>query len=57
MKNILMIIPLIGSCSPEMYKTIEDIATQDAIVVSVDREAFQKDTDIHIAIDVKNKDK
>lgn len=57
MKNILMMIPLIGACSPEMYKTIDDIATQDAIVISVDRDALQKDTDIHIALDIKNKDK
>ncbi len=41
---------------PEMFKTIDDIATDDAITVAVDRDAIKKDTDVHIIVDVINKD-
>lgn len=41
---------------PEMFKTIDDIATDDAITVQVDRDAIKKDTDVHIIVDVLNKD-
>ena len=41
---------------PDMFKTIDDIATDDAILVQVDRDAIKKDTDVHILVDVLNKD-
>lgn len=49
---------LLCSCSsmPEFFKTVDDIATDDAITIKVDRDAFKKDTDVHILVDVLNKD-
>lgn len=49
----------LSSCGamPELFKSVEEIATDDAITVKVDRDCFQKDTDVHIRIDVYNKDK
>ncbi|MGH2640050.1 MAG: hypothetical protein ACRDF4_12340 [Rhabdochlamydiaceae bacterium] len=35
---------------------MDDIATQDAISLTIDREAFQKDTDVRISIEVVNKE-
>ncbi len=31
-------------------------ATDDAITVKVDRDAFQKDTDVHVQVDILKKD-
>lgn len=39
-----------------MAKAIDDIATDDAIKISVDRDAIKKDTDVHITVDVINKE-
>jgi len=50
---------LCPSCSPvwsELGKDIDDIETQEAIKVIVDKEALQKDTDVEITIKVTNKD-
>lgn len=50
---------MLTGCSammPDMFKTIDDIATDDAITVQVDRDAIKKDTDVHIIVDVLNKD-
>lgn len=55
----LSIIALLISCSPltpEIFKTIDDIATDDAISIQVDRNAFKKNTDVHITVDVLNRD-
>jgi hypothetical protein len=41
---------------PGLVKAVEDIETDTAIKVEVDKEALQKDTDIHIMVDVVNKD-
>lgn len=41
---------------PEMAKTIDDIETQQAVNFTIDREVFQKETDIHLTLDVLNKD-
>jgi hypothetical protein len=48
---------LLTSCSevPAIAKSVESIATDDAIVLKVDRDAIKKDTDVHILIDVVNK--
>jgi hypothetical protein len=54
----LLISFVFSGCSamPEFSKAVEDIETQEAIKVIVDKECFQKDTDLQILIDVKNKD-
>lgn len=55
----LMFGVMLSGCSammPDMFKTIDDIATDDAITVQVDRDAIKKDTDVHILVDVVNKD-
>lgn len=57
--SILALAGMLSGCSammPEMFKTIDDIATDDAITVQVDRDAIKKDTDVHILVDVLNKD-
>lgn len=50
---------LVTGCTamPELFKAVEDIATDTAVKVEIDKEAFQKDTDVTVAIEVKNKDK
>jgi hypothetical protein len=55
---LLLIIPFITGCQyiPEMAKDIENIATDTAIKIEVSRETFQKETDLQININVKNKD-
>ncbi len=47
---------LLAGCStlPSLYQSIEDIADDEAIKVSISHEAIQKDTDINVVIDVKN---
>lgn len=42
---------------PELFKAVDDIATDTAVKVEIDKEAFQKDTDVTVSIEVKNKDK
>lgn len=57
--SLLAILFFLNSCAaalPDMFKTIDDIATDDAITIKVDRDAFKKDTDVHILLDVVNKD-
>ncbi len=39
---------------PEVYKSAEDTSHDEAIGVTVSREAIQKKTDVSITIDVKN---
>lgn len=41
---------------PGLFSAVEDIETQEAITLTVDKEAFQKDTDVKISIEVMNKD-
>ncbi len=52
----LLFLPGCAAMMPDMFKTIDDIATDDAITVQVDRDAIKKDTDVHILVDVINKD-
>ena len=40
---------------PGLFSAVEDIETQEAITLTVDKEAFQKDTDVKISIEVTNK--
>lgn len=52
------VVLFLTSCQyvPEMVKSAEAIATDDAIEIAIDKDAFQKETDIRIAIDVINKE-
>jgi len=49
---------LLAGCQtlPQLYQAAEDIADDTAIKVQVSREAIQKQTDITLSVDVKNKD-
>jgi|GEM_PF-1442124 hypothetical protein len=50
---------VLSGCSqmlPGLFSAIEDIETQEAISLTVDKEAFQKDTDVKISVEVINKD-
>ncbi len=50
---------LLSGCAevmPGLFKAVEDIETDGAINVAVTKEALQRDTDIHIIVDVVNKD-
>lgn len=41
---------------PQFFQAAEDIADDTAIKVEVSRETFQKETELHISVDVQNKD-
>lgn len=41
---------------PEMTKAVEEIATDDAITIAIDKDAFQKETDVSVNIEIKNKE-
>lgn len=58
MKYLLMLV-LLTSCNtlPQLYQAAEDIADDDAIKVTISREAISKQTDINVSIDVKNNQK
>ena len=53
---IIPIMLLLSSCNtlPQLYDAAEKIADDDAIHVTVSREAIQKKTDVNIVVDVKN---
>lgn len=58
-KNVaLFAIFFLSSCAsmPSLFDNIEKIATDDAITVKVDRDAFKKETDVSVNVEVKNKD-
>lgn len=50
---------IISGCSalPQLAQTVDDIATDDAITVKVDRDAFQKGTNVKVTVDVTNTEK
>lgn len=54
----LLTLSLLTNCTalPELAKTADDILTDKALSLTVDKEALQKQTDIHILIDILNKD-
>jgi hypothetical protein len=51
--SILMFF-ILSSCTPDLFKAAEDIATDTAIKVEVDKEAINKETNVHIDINVTN---
>lgn len=55
---ILSCVLFLTSCQtlPQLYQAAEDIADDTAIKVEVSRETFQKETDLNIQVNVKNKD-
>jgi hypothetical protein len=56
MKSILAFMLMVGSCSPiqPIADDIEKIVDNDAITIKVDKDSFQKDTDVKIDIEVSN---
>lgn len=59
MLKSLALIPFLFTlgCSemmPGLFKTVDDIATDQAIRVEVDKEAMQKNTNVKISVDVIN---
>ena len=51
---ISLIFPLGCNALPQLYQTAEDIANDDAIDITISREALNKGTDLNITIDVVN---
>lgn len=53
---IITFIFFVTACNtlPQLYQSAEDIATDEAIQVSVSREAISKQTDVSVSIEVKN---
>ena len=50
---------LLTSCSPiwsDLGKDVDDIETQEAVKIIIDKESFQKDTDVEINVKITNKD-
>jgi hypothetical protein len=50
---------LLTSCAqmiPGLTQAIDDAVTDEAVGISVDKAAMQKDTDIKITVDITNKD-
>jgi hypothetical protein len=54
--SLICILSGCAAMMPELFKAIDDIATDTAVKVEIDKEAFQKDTDLKISIEVINKD-
>ena len=57
---ISLILCLCVGCAqmiPGLMTAIDDAVTDEAIGVTIDKAAMQKDTDIKITVDVINKDK
>lgn len=61
--NHVFLIPVVSvllmSCTtlPELYQSIEDIANDDGIELTISREAIQKKNDVNVNIEIKNNDK
>ena len=56
--SLMSLIFFLSSCTalPQMFDSVEKIATDDAITVKVDKDAFQKDTDVKVHVEVTNKE-
>lgn len=54
----ITLMALLSSCSylPEISSDVEKVLTDDAVIIKVDKDAFQKDTDVNINVDIRNKD-
>ena len=58
--KLFLLIPLLllASCTqlPQLFQSVEEIATDDALEVKIDKDAFQKKKDVHVVIDIVNQD-
>lgn len=57
--SIIAMLLILFGCQyvPEMAKALDDIETDDAITIQIDRDAFKKDTDVFVEVKVINKDR
>lgn len=48
---------LLVSCATasDFYKAADDVLTDDAIIVKVDRDAIRDNVDVHVMVDVVNR--
>jgi hypothetical protein len=56
----LLVLPVIfTSCImiPEMFQSMEEIITDEAVEITISKEAFQSDTQLDILITIKNNPK
>lgn len=55
----IIFICIFSSCQslPQLLQSFEDIETQEAINITVDKEALNQNTDLQINVIVKNKEK
>lgn len=53
--SLSILASVLSGCSG-LFTTLDDIETQQTISLTVDKEAFQKDTDVRISVEVTNKD-
>ena len=53
----LLVLSVLTSCQalPQMFQTVDDIATDGVISIDVDKEAFRGDTNVKINVDISNK--
>ena len=56
MKYLTLLFLLLTGCTalPQLFQSVDDIATDDAIQVIVSREALNKDTDVDVQVNLKN---
>ncbi len=50
---------ILSSCSalPGLFQSVDDIATDTAIKIEIDKAAISRDTEIHITLDITNPSK
>jgi len=55
---IYIVVVALSSCSmlPQISSDIEKIANNDAVTIKCDKDCFQKDTDVSVVVEIKNKD-
>lgn len=55
---IMLALCYLVSCNafPQVADDMEKVLTNDCVVIKIDRDAFQKDTDVSVKVDVTNKD-
>lgn len=57
---VLITLPLVlTSCSgltPDLFRAVDDIATDGVVSIQIDKEAFKKNVEIHLNLDIQNKE-
>lgn len=56
---VMMTMLTLQGCSalgPDFYKTVDDIGTDGTVQIQIDKEAFEKETNTYIVIDINNRD-